>query len=164
MGKTTLTIKLVQLGCRFLSDEIAALKPEQDLVEPFFRRINLSDHSRIMLGLPSFSDMATYFKKHSDSEWMLDVEDIVPNSLATPCPLRYIIFLQGFGERPRLQNLSSSNAIFKLFKFSFSLVEEPSDLLFNFAPLLNKVKCYNLVAGDLNETAELVLKLVDDKM
>jgi len=161
MGKTTLTIKLVQSGCRFLSDEIAALQPDQEVVEPFFRRINLSDHSRKMLNLPSFSGATSSLKKNSECEWMLDIEDIVPDSLSVSCPLKYIIFLRGFGERARLQQFSNSNALFKLFKFSFSPLKNPTELLFNFSSLLNNVECYNLIAGNLDETTDTLLTLVE---
>jgi hypothetical protein len=161
LGKTTLTVKLVTRGFKFLSDEVACLDLKQETIAPFFRKLKLEDESRRLLGLPSWTNINTPLIKRGEVEWMLDIEDIVPDSLSNPVPLRYVLFLRGFGERPRLEYIASSNALFELLKFSMSPVDDPAFLLFQLAPLLNGIQCFNLIVGELDETAELVMQLTE---
>lgn len=156
MGKTTLTLKLVQNGFKFLSDELACLQPEKFHVEPFYRKININDKSRRLLQLPQFPDVDSRKTENGEPEWSIDIEDIVPSCLSGPATLRCIVFLQGFGEKPRLEAISPSFALFKIFKFSFSPLGDRAELLYNYAPLINNARCYNLIAGDLDETAHLI--------
>lgn len=159
LGKTTLTVKLVTRGFKFLSDEVACLDLKQETIAPFFRKLKLEDESRRLLGLSSWTNLNTSLIRRGEVEWMVDIEDIVPDSLSNPVPLRYVLFLRGFGERSRLECIASSNALFELLKFSMSPMDDPACLLFQLAPLLNRVKCFNLIAGELDETAELVMQL-----
>ncbi|MFC1452940.1 hypothetical protein ACFLSJ_06300 [Verrucomicrobiota bacterium] len=94
-----------------------------------------------------------------EDERSVDIEDIVPGGLSGACVLRYVIFLQGVGEKPRLECLSKANALFRLFGFSHSPVGDPARLLFTFAPLLDKAECFNLVLGDPGETADVIVQL-----
>ncbi len=162
MGKTTLVLKLVLNGCKFLSDEIACLNPELNLLEPFPRTLNIRDNSHKLLGLPPWSDIINA-PKTDELGYMLDIEDIAPDSLSKSCTPHYIIFLRGFGDKARLENIPRSNALFELLKFSYSPVDDPASLLFMFAPLLDRIECFNVVIGDLNETAELVMQLADQR-
>jgi len=161
MGKTTLTVKLVQKGLKFLSDEVACMNVEKNRIEPFFRKINLTDESRILLGLPPWAAPNLRIKRSKGTKWMLDIEDIVADSLSGPCPLRYVFFLKDFGEKPRLEHISPSNALFRTFNFTISPINDPVSQLLTYAPLFNKVQCFNLVMGDLDETAELIINLAD---
>jgi hypothetical protein len=164
MGKTTLALKLVSHGFRFLSDEVACINPDLEIVEPFPRKVNIRHGSRMLLRLPlKLNAMASTVGTEEEWEWTLDIEDIVPRSLSNPCTLRYILFLRGFGEKPGLEYISSANALFELPKFSISPIDNPAFMLFKFAPLLNKIQCFNLVMGDLDETAELVMQLTDHR-
>ena len=162
MGKTTLVLKLVSHGFGFLSDEVACINPDLDILEPFPRRVNIRQGSRSLLGLTMKPDTkVTSFG--TEWEWTLDIEDIVPCSLSDQCKPRYILFLKGFGEEPRLEPVSGSDALFELFKFSFSPMEDPAFLLFKFAPLFNEIRCFNLIMGDLDKTAELFMELFDER-
>ncbi len=162
MGKTTLALKLVSHGFRFLSDEVACFKPDLETVEPFPRKVSIRQGSQGLLKLPLKQNAKNASKGIEEEwEWKLDIEDIIPFSISNPCTPRYILFLQGFDEKPRLEPISSSNAIFELFKFSISPIDDPASLLFKFAPLFNKIQCFNLVMGDIDETAEIVMELVD---
>lgn len=162
-GKTTLTIKLVQRGYHFLSDEVACIHIEQNRIEPFPRKINLTDESRILLGLPiSIRDDHPHLLKASGGrKGILDIEEIVPDSLADPCMPKYIFFLRGFGEKPRTERIAPSHALFHIFRFSISPIENPGSKLFSYAPLFNTVQCFNLVIGNLDETADLIIQLTD---
>ncbi len=161
MGKTTLTVKLVQKGLKFLSDEVACINTKQKMMVPFYRKINLTDASRIMLGLPSWAHSQTRKEGPEGAKWMVDVEDIVEDSLSGPCPPRYVFFLKGFGEKPRLERIPPSGALFRAMNFSIGPVTEPSSQIFTYAPIFNEMQCFNLVMGDLDATAELILDLAE---
>jgi len=156
MGKTTMVVKLVMEGCKFLSDEIACLHPELNVLEAFPRRLSIRNQSRKILGLPPWSEVRNVIKT-DDSEAMLDIEDLVPNSLIKRATPNYLFFIQGIGDRPRLDKISSSYALFELIKYVYSTVEDSTALIFKIAPLLDKMNCYNLLIGEINETAELVI-------
>jgi len=159
MGKTTLVLKLVTEGFKFLSDEVACLDPERAIVAPFPRSLNLHPDSQELLNIPVPENAPRHPVGDREWEWSLDIEDLVPGCVSGPCKPRYMIFLRGFADRARLEYLSRSNALFELFR---SFVHSKSDLsqaLFKFAPLLDSLECYNLVIGDLDETAKLLVDL-----
>jgi hypothetical protein len=161
MGKTTLTIKLVQKGLKFLSDEVACINAEESKMVPFFRKINLTDESRILLGLPPWTDSHVCQEGPDGTKWMVDIEDILADSLASQCTPRFVFFLKGFGEKPRLEHISPSHALFQLLKFPISQVKDPGSQIFTYAPLFNDMQCFNLVMGDLDATAERIINLAE---
>lgn len=161
MGKTTMVLKLVTHGCKFLSDEVACLNPEVNVIEPFPRKVSIRHDSQGFLGLPLSPDALNYYTESGEWLWTLDIEDITPGSLSKPCVPSYILFLHGFGDKPRLEYISSSNGLFELLRFSISPIVDPASLLFKLAPLLHRIKCFNLVIGDPDETAELIMKLAN---
>jgi len=58
-----------------------------------------------------------------------------------------------------LEYMARSNALFELLKFWISPGSDPASVLFKLAPFINKIQCFNLIVGDLDETAGLVLQL-----
>lgn len=161
MGKTTLSVKLTINGFSFLSDEIAVIDPNQQIVEPYPRKLNINASSCDLLNIVPWPDRYLRRTGTDETEWSIDIEQIAPGCFSGACPLSYIVFLHGFGERPRLEYVSAAHALFKLFKYSFSPVPAPAAQMFHFAPVMDAVTCYNLVCGDLEETADLVSRLAD---
>ena len=160
MGKTTMVVKLVMSGCRFLSDEIACFSPDLTRLEAFPRRISIRNNSRTLLGLTDCSDSMDIIKT-AENEWMLDIEDIAPNSLTDTCVPYFIFFLRGFADNPTLEPLPSSAALLELLKFTYCPVNDPALLLFKCAPLINSLQCYNLISGNLDDTAKLIIEEVE---
>ena len=160
MGKTTLTLKLVMSGCGFLSDEIACFTPDLSGLVAFPRSVSIRNNSRKLLGLPEFTQ-STDVIKTAENEWMLDIEKIVPGSLAEACTPDFIFFLRGFGDRPRLEPMPASAALLELLKFTYCPVPDPAKLLYECAPLINSLRCYSLISGNLDETAQLILNEAD---
>ena len=60
-------------------------------------------------------------------------------------------------------NFSASNALFELMKHVFSQVVEPAFLTFKCASLVDRIQCYNLVIGDIDKTAKLVIDHVEQR-
>jgi hypothetical protein len=161
MGKTTLVVKLVMMGCRFLSDEIACLSRACGVLEPFPRKVNIREPSRELLGLSLERGPSSHIVTPDAWEWSVDIEDIRPASLSSACKPHYMVFLRGFGDKPRLDYLANSNALFELLEHTIGPIEDPPRFLFELAGLLNDIECYSLVAGDLDETAGLVMELAE---
>jgi hypothetical protein len=164
LGKTTLSVQLVKTGFQFLSDEIACIDPVRQMVEPYPRKLNINSSSCTMLGITNVSESSLRRSGNNGTEWAIDIEEILPGSLSPPCPLAHIVFLQGFGETPRLEYVSPSNALFRLFKYSFSPAAKSAALFYQFTPLMDRVTCHNLVCGNLEETARLVAQLADGRI
>lgn len=160
MGKTTMVIKLVMLGCRFLSDEIACFNPELTKLEAFPRRLSIRNGSRKLLGLPEWPESMDVIKT-AENEWMLDIEDIVPDSLSKTSVPNFIFFLLGRKNKPRLEPISSSTSLIELLKFTYCPVNDPSELLYKCIPLINNLYCYKLVSGNIDETAALIIDEVE---
>jgi hypothetical protein len=161
MGKTTLVVKLAMLGCGFLSDEIACLHATSGLLEPFPRRVNIREPSQELLGLALQRGASPHPVPSDAWEWSLDIEDIQPGSLASACQPRYVVFLRGFADQARLDRLASSNALLDLLPCTVGPVEDAARLAFQLAGLLKGMECYQLVVGDLEESAALVMALAE---
>jgi hypothetical protein len=151
-GKTTLTLALVGRGCRFLSDEVVCMHAEDARLEPFPRRLNLRRESRRLLGLELLDD----------DEVTVDVEELFPGRVSGPCTPGLLLFLGGFADEPHLEVLARSNALFKLFDFAIGAVPDPAELMFRYVPLLERMRCYNLVLGPLGETCDLVMGVAEE--
>lgn len=162
-GKTTLALGLVKRGFRFLSDELAWLNSGSVWVKPFPRRLNVSDHSLQLLGLPPGPEGRAFPREGGTREWAMDPTDVAPDVEIGPARLRHVVFLNGFGELPRLRPLSSTAGIMRLFKFSFDPPSDPAATIFDFAPLLDGARCFELVVGDVNATVDLVHTLVSGR-
>jgi hypothetical protein len=160
MGKTTLVLKLVMQGCKFLSDEVAWFDSKLEAVEPFPRKLNIRREAQSLLGLPLKSEAADHSFGTEEPLWMVDIEEIAPNNIGARCKPRYLLFPQGFGEKPRLEYVSKSNALFTLMRSCIEPTSDLGSLLFNFSGLMNDLECYNLVMGSPEETAERVMELV----
>jgi hypothetical protein len=161
MGKTTLVLKMVMLGCEFLSDDIACLSSPRGLLLPFPRRVNVREPSQELLGLPLTRGTLPYAYFGDGWEWSLDIEDICPGSLGSACVPRHVVFLRGFGDEPRLDWIARSNGLLELFECAIGQIEDPARYLFQLAGLLHEVDCYTLVIGDLDQTARLVMDLAE---
>lgn len=162
MGKTTLVLKLLNKGCRFLSDEIACINAGTNQLEPFPRAVNVREESRHLLGLSMINGPVATVQSPSELVHTIDIEEIAENSLSLRSEPRYLIFLKGFGEKPGLENISPSHGLFNLIQFVLSTAREPSSLLFKLAPAVDNLQCFNLVMGDIDATADLIMDLVSE--
>ena len=161
MGKTTLTLTLVKHGLKFLSDEVACFHLKRGILEPFPRTVNLRDDSLGMLGLTLKTGAPPRMTGLREKVWTVGIEDILPDSLSDPCVPRFLLFLRGFGEQTRLEPISGSNAVFALLRFSFCRLDDPASLLMDFAPIIDRMQCFNLVMGELSEAVDCVLRLLN---
>jgi hypothetical protein len=162
-GKTALALKLVAQGCRLLSDSVACIHLAQGIVEPFPRTLTLREEHLAMVSLPAGADLPVRdARSRGIGAWKLGIEEIVPGALSLPCVPRFLLFLRGFGENTRVEQVSSANAVFALPRFSLGRFHDPASLLFRLAPILDQMECFSLVMGDLDEAAVRIIALTSE--
>lgn len=87
-GKTTLVLTLLKRGFKFLSDEMAALGRHDHLVYPFPRSLRVRKDTLSLVGFPD--------NTIGGEEWLdkllLDIDQILPGSSGTKCPLSIFSF------------------------------------------------------------------------
>ena len=162
-GKTALALKLVAQGCRLLSDSVACIHLAQGILEPFPRALTLREEHLAMVSLPAGADLPVRDARSKGfGTWTLEIEEIVPGALSLQCVPRFLLFLRGFGENTRVERVSSANAVFALPRFSLGRSHDPASLLFGLASILDRMECFSLVMGDLDEAAVRIIALASE--
>jgi hypothetical protein len=160
MGKTSLVLKLVQAGCKFLSDEIACLDPQSGTVEPFPRKLLCRREAERLLDIKLPATTTTVASEAHEWEAAFDIEALFPQSLSGPCALEWVIFLRGFGDEPRLERISNARALFDLFRFWVENGAALPEKLMTHAALVDRLRCYTLVIGTPDETVKVVMDML----
>lgn len=81
-GKSTLTIELVRRGWSFLTDDFAPIG-RSGWVEPFPRRVGITDASLAILGLAPPSGATRAVGAAGRAKWMLDIADLFPTAIGS---------------------------------------------------------------------------------
>lgn len=89
-GKTTLVLELARRGFKFLSDEAAALGRADKKLHPFPRSLRVRPGS---LKLGGFFEVTSEVPLWQ-GKYLLDIEQIQPDSLGQAAPIRHVIILQ----------------------------------------------------------------------
>lgn len=147
-GKSSLSLALIKHGCKFLSDDIACVDPARNQLEPFARKLNLRQR-----GLPILNRL---LPKKEIIPGSTDMEEIFPDSIGGPAPLRCLFLLRGFADQATIRPVPQHQALLEALQNSHTLVQQPAQALLRFAPLFSRMRCYELLAGDLDTTAALI--------
>ncbi len=91
-GKTTLTMELVRRGWRLLTDDFAPVTRE-GVVEPFVRRVNVTERSMALLGLSDPGSAPRLVGFDRAPKWMLNIDQVFPNRVAEPARLAAVFLL-----------------------------------------------------------------------
>jgi hypothetical protein len=153
-GKSTTSMALAARGHNFLSDELGAYVPATGQLIPFRRPVGIKPGPRataVERGLPP----AAYEQIERDGFYRVDVSTIFASAPAKPLPLRRIVFLRGFAERPSLERIQPGRAeIVELQPLMSSFLNEShSRRIFELTKLLGTAKVYKLHPGTPDETA-----------
>lgn len=106
-GKTTLTLELVRRGCRFLSDEMAAIGRTDQQVHPFPRSLRVRPGTLEMVGFSKAIEQADMWL----DKLLLDIETIKPNSLGQTSNINHIIILKNPAEKSTPETASELGII-----------------------------------------------------
>ena len=153
-GKTTLALGLMARGFLPYSDDATLIDPDTCAPTAFRRAFHIDDGTRsLLLGLPEpphwdfAAAPAGYF---SPPRWAED-----------PCPIRTVLFPTLVpGAAPALAPLAMADAAARLLPFSATLAQSPPLALHTAARIVASASCYDLVAGDLAQTLDLVIERV----
>lgn len=147
-GKSSLSLALVKHGCKFLSDDIACVNPTGNQLIPFPRKLNFRRR-----GIPILRNLM------SESEinpGPVDMEKIVPGCSGDKASLRCLFLLRGITQQATINPVSQRHALLEALRLSHTPAQHPTQTIFRLAPLFNKIRCYELFAGDLDATAALI--------
>jgi len=153
-GKSTTALSLAARGHNFLGDEVAGYLPDRGELMPFRRPVGIKPGPRaaaVEHGLSrSLADRIA-----RDGFARVDVNTIFPVESPRAVPLRRIVFLRGFAERPSLRRiLPGRNEIMELQPLMSSFLNAShSRRIFELTRLLSSAKVYHLSAGEPDATA-----------
>lgn len=163
-GKTTLTAALVAAGCRYYSDDIAALTPHDLLLHPFLRSLCIKPGSFEVLSrdYPQLAGSPAYPRfRAEDVRYLVPAPEAVPDS---PVPIRCIVFPRYVpGAATELIPLRRTQALPRL----LDGLCNPRDQLGRDLPplleLLRGAECYTLTVGDLDQAVRRVLDVASGR-
>ncbi len=162
MGKSTLTLKLVENGFKFLSDEVASINLSTCELSPFPRALGFREDTLAKFpALKTLNETESAKSLNGENKWSVDIEDIYPNSLGTQCKIRYLIFLNGFSKEPKLTPLSKSEVLFESLKYSRTSEEDSFKHFMAMSNVVQEAECYQFILGDRDENVKLLTELVD---
>jgi hypothetical protein len=153
-GKSTTALALAARGHNFLSDEVAGYVAARGELIPFRRPVGIKPGPRanaVTRGLAP--EIAKQIVR--DGFVRIDVTSLFPLAPASQMPLRRIVFLRGFAERPRLERIEPGRGeIVELQPLMSSFLNAPhSRRVFELTRLLSSAKVYQLHLGDPDVTA-----------
>lgn len=160
-GKTTLTLSLVKMGFRFLSDEVAFINKTDKTVIPFPRALGLRENTVSMFSdLSSLPTLQPAKSLSGDAKWLVDIEEMFPGSIGEACNISHIVFLNGFSQETRLTSMAASDALMNCLKFAHTAEVDPIKSMLEVADIIGSAKSYSLVAGPVGQAAETIRELV----
>jgi hypothetical protein len=154
-GKSTTALALTARGHNFLSDEVAGYLPATGELMPFRRPVGIKPGPRASAVAHSLTP-AIAERIERDGFIRVDVDTLFPVQPPRPVPLRRIVFLRGFAERPALDRISPGRReIVELQPLMSSFLNAPhSRRVFELTRLLASAKVYQLCPGEPDTTAQ----------
>jgi hypothetical protein len=161
MGKSTLTLKLVENGFKFLSDEVASINLSSCELSPFPRSLGFREDTLAKFpALKALNEKDNTKSLNGENKWSVDIEDLYPNSLGEKCQVRYVIFLNGFSKVPKLTPISKSDVLFESLKYSRTGEEDSFKHFMAMSNVVQKAECYKFSLGNSDKNAKLLKELV----
>jgi hypothetical protein len=153
-GKSTTSMALAARGHNFLSDEVGAYVPETGQLIPFRRPVGIKPGPRataVERGLPPSANA----RIEREGFYRVDVDTIFDNAPPEAVPLRRIVFLRGFADRPSLERIKPGRQeLVELQPLMGSFLNAShSRRIFDLTRLLATAKVYQLHPGSPDETA-----------
>ncbi|OAD19185.1 Hpr(Ser) kinase/phosphatase [Candidatus Thiomargarita nelsonii] len=163
-GKSTLTLRLVQNGFKFISDEVAFIDLSTCEVSLFPRALGFREDTLARFpALKGLDERGGVKSLSGEDKWTVDIEEICPDSIGKKCRVSYFIFLNGFSKVPKLTPISKSEALFESLKYSRAADEEPFEHFLAMSEVVKEAECFQLVLGDREENVRVLKELVEIK-
>ncbi len=156
-GKSTTSMALAARGHNFLSDEIAGYRPESGELIPFRRPVGIKRGPRssaVQRGLTPGA--AAQIER--EGFLRVDIDTLFPVEPPKAIPLRRMVFLRGFAERPKMVRIKpGKDEIVELQPLMSSFLNAPHGRrIFELTRLLSSAKVYQLHPGEPDATAAYI--------
>ena len=151
-GKSTTAWALTQLGLSYMSDELAPIEPETLMVHPHPRGVQLKGQPPVPYSLPPGALV-------DHGRVCIPVEELEVETLRRPMPLSWVFFLHRDPDRrqPRLERCRPAEAATRLYSNALNVLAHPDEGLEIAMRMGGETACFNLYAGDLASTCDLVV-------
>lgn len=153
-GKTTLVAGLIQAGFGFLSDEIGVIDHHQRVLRPYPRAMNFKE--RLSSLFPD-REPSTDFPSRARADGYLRAEEIRPEAMADPCPVRFVIaprYREGIATQ--ITSLGPAAIVKELWTNAVNVHLYGARAVPILVDLARAAKGYRLVSGDLKEAVQAV--------
>jgi len=163
-GKSTVALALASRGHNLLSDETAGYQPATGMLVPFRRPVGIKSGPRcraVSRGL----DATTAAAIDRDGFARVDVNSLFAVEAPRTFPLRRIVFLRGFRDRPDIARIEPGRSeVIELQPLLGSFLNAShSQRVFELVRLLSTAKVYRLHAGDPDQTAEYLEEVLGNE-
>ena len=162
-GKSTLTAGLLARGWSYLCDEFALIDPSTRDVHPYPRALCIKEASfRVVEGLGlQLQRKKPYQKPTKGRVAFLNPTDSGSNMIGRASPIRWVVFPKYVrGASPMLRAISKSQAAHNMARQCFNIRADQVRALQLLAQVARCAECYELVAGDIDATCDLMEQLV----
>jgi hypothetical protein len=161
VGKTTLVTRLVLDGFDLLTDELAALEVQGDLVHPYPRPMNLGEGSWPLLPAarpPAWSPTSPF----TERQWHVNPNDLRHGAVAVPTPPRFVVAPRREpGGGSRLEPLSRAAALRLLFEQTMNADVLGVDVFHTLVRVVRGADCAQLAVDTVEDGAELVRQAME---
>jgi hypothetical protein len=162
-GKTTTVAGLILDGFDYLTDEAAAIHPDDLHVEPYPKSLSVDRGSWEVL-----ASLAPFDAAGMPEQWAIPVSSIPApaGGVAQRAPVEWIVFPHyERGAETRLEPISRADAVLQLTKSTFHFVDAPERHLRSAAEAARgATTCLRLTMGSLREAVNLIHGLVTDSL
>jgi hypothetical protein len=159
-GKSTLVAGLVRCGFQYLTDEAAAIDPISLRLRPYAKPLSLDPGSwPVLPDLEPDVDPSTAM--YLADQWQVDPRRIRPDAVAGPTAVSVVVFPRyQRGAATQLTALPRSTALVEALEQTFRFHDHGRRNFTVLARLLEQVRCYRLVSGDLDRACAEVTRVV----
>lgn len=162
-GKTTLTAGLVRSGWRYLSDEFALIDPDDLRLRAYPKALCVKEGSFAVLdamGLRA-ARRRDYQKGQKGRVTFVKPSELNPSAIGGRCPVRFVMFPKFEAARsPRVREMSRAEAVLRLNEVSFNFTKYRAAGVQIMADIVREARVFELDAGPVDETVELVRSVV----
>jgi len=156
-GKTTMVTGLIRAGFDYLSDEGGAIDPVTRMLYPFQKALWLKKgHASLFPELCPNGDGSAWLS----GLWPVSPEHIRPDSVGSPCPIRFVIGLTYRSGAPtEVTPVTTAEGAMLILGNAFNLAIYRSRALQLAADVARQARSYRLVSGDLQGGLRAIMNL-----
>jgi hypothetical protein len=162
-GKTTLSLACAIAGMKFLSDDLSLVDLKNGLLLPFPRALRVRE--KLYESLPEFKSVPSdlMIDQHGDKRYYIQPENIKKDALGEPVNLTHFIILKDIKNKPVIREADVASLPEILIESDCFYVENPTGLVWQWMPVLGKIKYLELYPGHPLQTANFILEYLNSE-